>query len=293
LRVGSLEYPERYRNLGAFFVGDRMGREIAIMIDGGFLSKRIGKLVNNPGKLTPDKLCEIIRWICRAHVKKLTGDQASNWHRHIYRIFYYDAPPFEGQAHHPFTREQIDFGKSELAVFQQELFKLLRKQRNVALRLGTLSKLSGWTVHHERLGKLLRAKAIINELNALGSAPDGSITLTPEMVEKFREVTDPWETLEPWMAHLDLRQKGVDMRIGLDIASVTLKRLASTIILVAGDADFVPAAKLARREGVQFILDPLWQSVSDDLFEHIDGLQTVLRRPEKKETSSSSAKKKI
>ena len=85
------------------------------------------------------------------------------------------------------------------------------------------------------------------------------------------------------MVRLDLRQKGVDMRIGLDIASITLKRQASTIILVAGDADFVPAAKLARREGVQFILDPLWQSVSNDLFEHIDGLQTVLKRPEKKE----------
>lgn len=84
------------------------------------------------------------------------------------------------------------------------------------------------------------------------------------------------------MVRLDLRQKGVDMRIGLDIASITLKRLASTIILVAGDADFVPAAKLARREGVQFILDPLWQSVANDLFEHIDGLQTVLKKPGKK-----------
>ena len=45
-----------------------------------------------------------------------------------------------------------------------------------------------------------------------------------------------------------LRQKGVDMRIGLDIASIALKRQADTIVLVAGDADFVPAAKLARRE---------------------------------------------
>jgi uncharacterized LabA/DUF88 family protein len=46
------------------------------------------------------------------------------------------------------------------------------------------------------------------------------------------------------------------------------------IILVAGDADFVPAAKLARREGVHFILDPLWQNVSGDLLEHIDGLRS-------------------
>ncbi|MCY4121453.1 MAG: NYN domain-containing protein, partial [Acidobacteria bacterium] len=76
-----------------------------------------------------------------------------------------------------------------------------------------------------------------------------------------------------------LRQKGVDMRIGLDIAAITLKRQAEIVVLVAGDADFVPAAKLARREGMQFILDPLWQNVSRDLFEHIDGLRSGFPRP--------------
>jgi uncharacterized LabA/DUF88 family protein len=48
---------------------------------------------------------------------------------------------------------------------------------------------------------------------------------------------------------------------------------------VAGDSDFVPAAKLARREGMEFILDPLWQNVNVDLFEHIDALQSGLARP--------------
>jgi hypothetical protein len=51
---------------------------------------------------------------------------------------------------------------------------------------------------------------------------------------------------------------------------------------VAGDSDFVPAAKLARREGVEFILDPLWQAINADLFEHIDGLQSGLRKPKSK-----------
>ena len=76
-----------------------------------------------------------------------------------------------------------------------------------------------------------------------------------------------------------LRQKGVDMRIGLDIASITLKQQANVIVLVSGDADFVPAAKFARREGVQFILDPLWQNISPDLFEHIDGLRSGFYKP--------------
>ena len=69
------------------------------------------------------------------------------------------------------------------------------------------------------------------------------------------------------------------MRIGIDIASITLKRQANIIILVSGDADFVPAARFARREGVQFILDPLWQNISADLFEHIDGLRSGFPRP--------------
>jgi uncharacterized LabA/DUF88 family protein len=78
----------------------------------------------------------------------------------------------------------------------------------------------------------------------------------------------------------DVRQKGTDMRVGLDIASVTYKRHVDQIVLVAGDADFVPAAKLARREGIDFILDPMWGPIADDLHEHIDGLRSTCPRPE-------------
>lgn len=76
-----------------------------------------------------------------------------------------------------------------------------------------------------------------------------------------------------------MRQKAVDMKIGLDIASLTLKKQVENIVLVAGDADFVPAAKLARREGVRIILDPLWRSVASDLFEHIDMLYSGFPNP--------------
>lgn len=82
----------------------------------------------------------------------------------------------------------------------------------------------------------------------------------------------------------DLYQKGVDMRIGIDIASIAMKGQADTIILVSGDSDFVPAAKLARREGVIFILDPLWHSVSGDLLEHIDVLQSGFDNPNRQAT---------
>jgi uncharacterized LabA/DUF88 family protein len=43
-------------------------------------------------------------------------------------------------------------------------------------------------------------------------------------------------------------------------------KVRQRLVLVTGDSDFVPAAKLARREGVEFLLDPLWQQVSDELY---------------------------
>ncbi|WP_425534796.1 NYN domain-containing protein [Xanthomonas oryzae] len=76
-----------------------------------------------------------------------------------------------------------------------------------------------------------------------------------------------------------VRQKGVDMRIGIDISSLALKHQVDQIVLFAGDADFVPAAKLARREGIDFVLDPMWSSVADGLLEHIDGMRSVCPRP--------------
>lgn len=73
---------------------------------------------------------------------------------------------------------------------------------------------------------------------------------------------------------LEIGQKGVDMKIGIDIVHLAYKRLVDQIILISGDSDFVPAAKLARREGVDFILDPMGAKVFDDLMLHVDGVKS-------------------
>ncbi|WP_231366602.1 NYN domain-containing protein [Thioalkalivibrio sp. ALE31] len=88
-----------------------------------------------------------------------------------------------------------------------------------------------------------------------------------------------WTDITDADFHLDLRQKGVDMRLGIDIAALSFKQQVNQIILVSGDSDFVPAAKLARREGIDFILDPMWATIRPDLHEHIDGLRSVCPRP--------------
>ena len=52
-------------------------------------------------------------------------------------------------------------------------------------------------------------------------------------------------------------------------------RVMSKKGLDAYDSDFVPAAKLARREGIDFVLDPMRANVEPQLFEHVDGIKSV------------------
>ena len=64
------------------------------------------------------------------------------------------------------------------------------------------------------------------------------------------------------------------MKIGIDITWLSLKQLVDKIILISGDSDFVPVAKLARREGIIFVLDAMHHKLKPDLLEHIDFLRT-------------------
>lgn len=256
-------------------------RHVAILIDGGYFLRRLPKLVS-PGKCdTPEHVVACIRHLCHNHVKSLTKCDPKDWSHHLYRIFYYDAKPYDGKAHHPISNHPIDFAKSDLAQHRLAIFDCLRKQRKVALRLGKVNRDHDWTIDPALTKKLLKTRQLLSALDRLpgdGSEPTSLVLSVAEQVE-LRQVRDLWTGLDRSAVTLGLRQKGVDMRIGVDIASLALKRQVDTIVLVAGDSDFVPAAKLARREGIDFILDPLWQKINADLFEHIDGLHSGLSRP--------------
>ena len=52
----------------------------------------------------------------------------------------------------------------------------------------------------------------------------------------------------------DFEQKGVDMRIGLDMANYSANRSVELIALVTNDTDCIPAMKYARRAGLQVAL---------------------------------------
>lgn len=52
----------------------------------------------------------------------------------------------------------------------------------------------------------------------------------------------------------DFEQKGVDMRIGLDVASFSENKSVQRLLLLTNDTDCVPAMKHARKAGLQVAL---------------------------------------
>ncbi|MGA9070146.1 MAG: NYN domain-containing protein [Terracidiphilus sp.] len=75
-------------------------------------------------------------------------------------------------------------------------------------------------------------------------------------------------------------QKGVDMRIGLDIASYSVSKCVDRIGLVTADTDCVPAMKMARKSGVQVVLVSLPGTVvPSELAQHSDFVRTVAWPP--------------
>lgn len=73
-------------------------------------------------------------------------------------------------------------------------------------------------------------------------------------------------------------QKGVDMRIGLDIASFAETRSVDRIILVSGDTDMIPAMKVARKAGLEVVLTQLpapTKPLHDFLQTHADLVRAI------------------
>ena len=94
---------------------------------------------------------------------------------------------------------------------------------------------------------------------------------------RFRGFTLRQESLRPNRDLSDydfvpsFEQKGVDMRIGLDIAHYSEKRLVDRIVIISNDTDCVPAIKAARKNGVQIVvIEFCGQSLHRDLVKHCD-----------------------
>lgn len=68
----------------------------------------------------------------------------------------------------------------------------------------------------------------------------------------------------------DFKQKSVDMKFGLDMASMATKHIVDKIVLVAGDSDFISPIKYARKEGLLVYIYPMGNYLKPKLREHCD-----------------------
>ncbi|WP_233704696.1 NYN domain-containing protein [Helicobacter bizzozeronii] len=218
------------------FFDVHLPKKTAVSVDLSFFLKvRYSKLQDYP---QPAELAEEIRKC----VLKTLGTSKD----YLFRVFVYDCEPVSGRTQQPISKKQLSLDQDDVAQYRTELLKMLKQKPYFSVRLGRLhlDKRNKWVLNPEVLKKLLSGKKSVKDLKD----------------EDFQ---------------LNLRQKMVDMKIGLDIASLAIKKQAEKIVLITNDSDFVPAIKFAKQEGMIVQLDPLRQDVAEDLSPHIDLLRSV------------------
>lgn len=197
-------------------------------------------------KSPKDRADELARY-CRDHVKHENAE--------LYRIYYYDCDPLGKKVFHPLLNRTIDLKKSDQYKWKNDFFDCLAKKRKLAIRKG--QELDGSC---EYVLKRSVSKDIVRGKRSLESLSEADYIL-------------------------DVQQKGVDIRIGLDLALIAHRGFADQVVVITGDSDFVPAAKYARRNGLDFILDPMWHDIRPDLSIHVDGMYTPWQNPRRRDIS--------
>lgn len=160
----------------------------------------------------------------------------------LYRIFYYDCPLYEGKGTHfphPVAPGTPILPPSSIT-YSKRLLDELRKRPFFAVRCGEMS-FDGWIAKESAIKEHLSSG---RRLTAADFKPN-------------------------------LKQKGVDLRIGVDLTLMSKDKIVDRIVLVAGDSDMVPAMKLARREGIQIVLVSLGHGIKPLLREHADIYRAV------------------
>lgn len=158
----------------------------------------------------------------------------------LFRIYCYHCPPYAMTEQHPLTRKPVHFKQSATYTTMSALHRELAIKDNVALREGEIS-FNGWALTKQAAQDIAKSGRAVQETDF----------------------------------HPDLKQKRVDIKIGLDVAWLSSKAIVDRIVLVTGDSDFIPAMKFARREGVQVILVTMDQHVKNDMRVHADEVRSV------------------
>ena len=218
---------------------EKRNKKTAILVDGGYYRVRSRDIWGNLS--ATDRANELYDY-CMLHIKE--PDEP----RDLYRIFYYDCPPMTRSIRHPLTGNDIDFSRAPGTAWSNTLYRCFAEKPKTALRMGELAETTASFVLKDAvLGELLKGSKKISDLRE----------------EDFR---------------IDVKQKGVDMRIGLDVASMAERRIVDQIVLIAGDSDFLPVIKMARRSGIAVMLDPMKQFPKRNMIEHVDGIESYIEK---------------
>lgn len=148
----------------------------------------------------------------------------------LHRIYYYDCSPCTAKSSLPVSNHAFLFEKTPQYAYGKQLLSDIKKLDFFAVREGTL-QFSGWKLRKSAYNK--------------------------------QQLTD--DDFEP-----ELHQKGVDIKIGLDLAWISYNHIAERVIFVTGDSDFIPAIKTARRNGVFIYLATLHHMVRPELPDNCD-----------------------
>ena len=153
----------------------------------------------------------------------------------LLRIYFYDAAPASGTLTNPIDGSVIDLATTSIHTQCTSLHQAIELLPDFALRQG-VAAVHGWTFGEKAM-------------ESLATRP--RVPVAKDLVP-------------------NIEQKGVDLRIGLDIARLSLQRLVDVIVVVTGDSDLVPAFKFARREGTRIYLDYMGHGVRRELKVHAD-----------------------
>lgn len=158
----------------------------------------------------------------------------------LLRIYYYDAKPSTNSLVNPIDGSLLDLSNTSIHTRHTSLLNKLELKPDFALRLGETAT-HGWEIG------VMAMKDMLNKSRAV----------------KARDLVP------------NVTQKGVDLRIGLDIARMALTKSVGAVVAVTGDSDLIPAFKFARREGVRVYLDPMKHGVRRELKAHCDRILDV------------------
>lgn len=210
-------------------------KKTAILVDGDYYRVRSMNLWGK--KSAKDRADELYQY-CMLHISEPTEP------RELYRLFYYDCPPMTRTIKHPLNGVDVDYASMPGTKWSNDFYRYISEKHRSALRMGELAEsTASYILKDNVMDDLLSGRKSIDSLRE----------------DDFR---------------VDVKQKGVDMRVGLDVAALAYGRYVDQIILIAGDSDFLPAIKMARKNGLDFILDPMKQKPKHTMIEHVDSIET-------------------